>query len=153
MTHSKVRLAGYASFFIFAILLAACSQSNSEPQPPDMAYGRDLCEACGMIISEAKFAAATVTIDGKPHKFDDAGEMFTFHTKHTELQVRAWFVHDYNSQKWIPAPTAFYVMSKEIQSPMGAGIAAFADKSTAETFAARFNVKVLTFDEVRVAKY
>jgi len=61
-------------------------------------------------------------------------------------------VHDYNSQNWIPGSTAFYVVTKDIKSPMGTGVTAFADKSAAETFAARFNAKVLTFDEVRAAK-
>lgn len=138
--------------FTFSFLVSACASPPSEPQPPNIAYGRDQCDACGMIISEAKFAAATVTAEGKTFKFDDVGEMFTYHAKHTELQVRVWFVHDYNSQNWIPGSSAFYVMSKDIKSPMGTGVAAFADKNVAETFAARFNTKVMSFDEVRAAK-
>lgn len=146
------RVALYVLLFTLYVLLTACAQSSGELQPPNIAYGRDMCDACGMIISEARFAAATVTTDGKTYKFDDAGEMLTYHAKHPELQVRAWFVHDYNSQNWIPGSSAFYVVSKEIKSPMGTGIAAFADKSAAATFAARFNTQALTFDEVRAAK-
>jgi len=136
----------------FSFLLAACAQPPSEPQPPAIAYGRDVCDACGMIISDAKFAAATVTTDGKTFKFDDAGEMFSYHAKHPELQVRAWFAHDYNSQQWIPGSTAFYVIAKDIKSPMGTGVVAFADKSAAETFAAKFNTRVMSFEEVRMMK-
>jgi len=148
----KSQIAFYVLLFTFAVLLGACAQQSSEPQPPNIAYGRDMCDACGMIISEAKFAAATVLSDGKTLKFDDAGEMFTYHAKHPELQVRVWFVHDYNTQNWINGQSAFYVVAKDIKSPMGTGVAAFADKSAAETFAAKFNVKIMSFDEIRMMK-
>jgi copper chaperone NosL len=148
----KSQITFYVLLFTFAVLLGACAQQSSEPQPPTIAYGRDMCDACGMIISEAKFAAATVLSDGKALKFDDAGEMFTYHAKHPELQVRVWFVHDYNTQNWINGQSAFYVVAKDIKSPMGTGVAAFADKSAAETFAAKFNVKIMSFDEIRMMK-
>jgi len=148
----KSQIAFYVLLFTFAFLLGACAQQSGEPQPPNIAYGRDMCDACGMIISEAKFAAATVMTDGKTLKFDDAGEMFTYHAKHPELQVRVWFVHDYNTQNWINGQSAFYVVAKDIKSPMGTGVAAFADKSAAETFAAKFNVKIMSFDEIRMMK-
>lgn len=146
------RLAFYFLLFTFSFLLAACAPQSGEPQPPNIAYGRDVCDACNMIISEARFAAATVLVDGKTLKFDDAGEMFAYHAKNTHLQVRAWFVHDYNSQKWINGQSAFYVVAKDIKSPMGTGVAAFADQAAAETFGARYNVKPITFDEMRAAK-
>ncbi|MBI5032059.1 MAG: nitrous oxide reductase accessory protein NosL [Chloroflexi bacterium] len=142
----------YFLLFAIAFLLVACAQTTGEPQPPTIAYGRDVCEACGMIISDAKFAAATQSIDGKTYKFDDVGEMFAYHAKHPEIQVRAWFVHDYDSQKWIAGATAFYVISKEIKSPMGTGVVAFADKDAAEAFAGRVNTKVVSFDDARTAK-
>ncbi len=148
----KSRFTFFVLLLVFASLLGACSQSSGEPQPPNIAYGRDMCDACNMIISEARFAAATVLTDGKTYKFDDAGEMFAFHAKKSELQVRAWFVHDYHSQNWINAQSAFYVVAKDIKSPMGTGVAAFVDKSAAESFASRFNVKVMIFDEIRTAK-
>jgi copper chaperone NosL len=137
---------------MLALLLAACAQQSTEPQPPTITYGRDMCDACGMIISEAKFAAATITMDGKGFKFDDAGEMFTYHAKHPEIQVRAWFVHDYNTQQWIPGSTAFFVIAKEIKSPMGTGVVAFADKGAAEAFASKYNAMVLTFEDARAMK-
>jgi len=150
---SKVGMtAFYFLLFAFGFLLVACAQQAGEPQPPNIAYGRDICDACGMIISEARFAAATVLTDGKALKFDDVGEMFTYHAAKSELQVRAWFVHDYHSQNWINGQSAFYVVAKDIKSPMGTGVVAFADKSAAESFASRFNVKVMTFDEIRTAK-
>lgn len=134
------------------LFIAACAPQDNEPKPPAIAYGRDTCDACGMIISEPRFAAAILTMDGKTLKFDDAGEMFSYSGRHPELKVRVWFVHDYNSQNWISGQTAFYLMASGVKSPMGTGIAAFADKASAEASANRLGVQVLTFDEVRSAK-
>ena len=131
-------------------LLAACAASN-EIKPPEITYNRDMCEACGMIISDARFAAATLTTDGRSFKFDDAGEMFGYHARNSQMQVRAWFVHDYESKKWIDGKDAFFVIARDIKSPMGTGVAAFAERAVAETFAKRFNAQVLTFDQAFTA--
>ncbi|MBI4791128.1 MAG: nitrous oxide reductase accessory protein NosL [Chloroflexi bacterium] len=148
----KLKVGLYFLLFAFYFLLAACGPQSSEPRPPEIVYGREMCDACGMIISEPRFAAATLTTDGKTLKFDDAGEMFSYHTRHPEMNVRVWFVHDYNSQAWINGQTAFYVMSAEVKSPMGTGVAAFADQTGAQAFAGRLNAQVLTFDQVMTAR-
>jgi copper chaperone NosL len=148
MNHSK-RLTLYC--LLFAVPLAACAPKSTEPQPPAIAYGQDVCEGCGMIIDDAKFAAATITLQGKAHKFDDIGDMLVYHMDHPEEQVKVWFVHDYQTQNWMRGETAFYVLSPQIDSPMGHGLAAFEQKSAAEAFAAERQTTVLTFDEVRVA--
>jgi copper chaperone NosL len=104
-----------------------------------------------MIISEARFAAASLTAGGQAHKFDDIGDMFAYHQEHPEEQVRAWFVHDYSSEAWIRGETAFYVTAADINSPMGHGIGAFAEKTAAEAFAREHAAEVLAFDSVRAA--
>lgn len=57
------------------------------------------------------------------------------------ISVGVW-VHDYNSEEWIDAEAAFFVESNAIKSPMGHGLAAFADKSAAEQFAAEVEAGV-----------
>jgi len=103
-----------------------------------------------MLISEARFAAATLLENGETRKFDDLSEMFSYHMDHPDLTVRAWFVHDYESEGWIRGETAFYVLDEEIKSPMGHGMAAFENREKAEKMAAELGVKVYTFDEARV---
>lgn len=143
---------GLRFFVLSCLLLAGClSTQDATPRPPEIVYGQDLCEACGMIISDAKFAAATITLDNQPHKFDDIGDMVVYHMEHPEEQVRAWFVHDYETETWLRGEEAFYVLSSEIDSAMGHGIAAFTAKPNAETFANRLRTQVLTFDEMRLA--
>jgi copper chaperone NosL len=134
-----------------AMLLVACSQQPAEPQPPEIIYGEDVCDLCGMIISEPRYAAASLTTSGQAHKFDDIGDMFAYHQAHAEEQVSAWFVHDYRNEAWIRGETAFYVTAAQIDSPMGHGVAAFADRAEAEAFAADRNAQVVSFDTLRLA--
>lgn len=133
---------------VAALALAACSGSG-EPRPPDIAYGRDMCDQCGMIIDDERFASALVLQDGKTLIFDDAGEMFAYYGKHQNTAISAWFVHDYASKAWISGEKAYYVVSAQVRSPMGTGVAAFAESAAAEAFRAEVNGKLLTFDEAR----
>lgn len=138
-------------FFMAWALVGCGAPTTGEAQPPEIAYGQDVCDSSGMIISEPRFAAATLTSDGQTHKFDDIGAMFSYHKTRHDLKVRAWFVHDYHTQAWVRGETAFYVKSPQVRSPMGWGIAAFGDRAAAETLASRFGVKVMTMTEVQTA--
>lgn len=140
----------FSILFVTALLAAftGCAQSETI-QPPEIFYGQELCEGCGMLISDAKFAAAVIDAQGGAHKFDDIGEMLAYLGKHPEIQVRAYFVHDYNTESWLRGETAFYVTGAKIISPMGSGTAAFTDQAAANEFAARVQGTVMKFDELR----
>lgn len=102
-----------------------------------------------MVVSDARYAAATLIESGHTHKFDDLAEMFIFQAKHPEDVVQAWFVHDYTTETWMRGETAFFVMSDEIHSPMGYGVVAFETREAADTFAADLaNAQIFTFDEL-----
>lgn len=131
------------------VLLTACAGKPGEPRPPEIQYGQELCSACGMLISEARFAAATLLTSGEARKFDDIGEMLVYHMDHPEDQVQAWFVHDYGSESWIRGESAFFVKSEVIKSPMGSGIVAFEKESDAKAFAAQVQGTIYSLDEIR----
>jgi copper chaperone NosL len=131
------------------VILAACGGKSGEPRPPEIQYGQDMCSACGMLISEARFAAATLLTSGEARKFDDIGEMLVYHMDHPEEQVQAWFVHDYASESWIRGESAFFVKSEAIKSPMGSGIVALEKKADAEAFAAQVQGLIYSLDEIR----
>jgi copper chaperone NosL len=57
-------------------------------------------------------------------------------------------VADYDSHEWLAAPEAFYMQSPELPTPMGSGLAAFHDRSAAETLAAQLGGRLLTWEEV-----
>jgi copper chaperone NosL len=134
------------------LLLTACAPATpTEPGAPEIAYGHDVCEACGMIIDDARFAAAFVTSAGKAHKFESIGDMIAWQMDHPNEDARAWFVHDYATETWIRAETAYFVLSDQIQAPMPPGLVAYADQTAAAQRAQALGAAVLNFDETRAA--
>ena len=147
MKFSKFLLLG--SILLACAFLAACGGGN-DIGAPEIFYGQDVCEECSMIISDAKFAAATLDLKNNAHKFDDIAGMLIYHMDHPESQVRAYFVHDYNTGAWLRGEDAFYVRAALPDAPMGDSIVAFAERAAADTFAARVGGQVYKFDELRV---
>jgi len=132
-----------------ALLLSSCGSKSSEPLPPEIIYGQEMCDRCGMIISDVRFASAILLNNGEYRKFDDVGEMLAYQNDHPDEQVDALFVHDYLSEEWIRGETAFYVQSEDLQTPMGSGIVAFANQVEAESFAVEWHGKVQSLDDLR----
>lgn len=151
MSRQFSHFAELAAWLIVALALGACAATGGEPKPPDIAYGHDTCDQCGMMIDDPRFAAAMLLEDGRVLKFDDAGEMFAYVAEHSGEAVRAWFVHDYHDESWLRGEEAFYVVSEQVHSPMGTGVAAFTTRPVAEKFAQDLGGKVLTFAEARTA--
>lgn len=147
---------GRGGIAVLLLLLAggalACRQESAGPQPPMIYYGEDLCDYCGMIISEKRFAAGAVVRlgDGRTEtrKFDDIGGLFLYLDEHPELEVLARYVHDYRTGEWLPAEEAVYVFHPELHSPMGHNVAAFRDRSAAERFVRERGGEVIPFAEL-----
>lgn len=133
------------------LLLAGCGGAAVDPNvPPEIVYGEDVCDQCGMIISEDRFAAALVVEraanDFEYMLFDDAGEMFAFVAKDNgESKIASWYVHDYNSREWLDAQSAWFVLAESLQTPMGFGVAACAHEPEAQSLAQEWGGEVLTF--------
>lgn len=135
-------------FVTLLLALAACGgNTGAEPAPPLIHYGEDICEFCGMIISDERYAAGYITEDGQQRIFDDVGGMFQTYLQRQET-VRAFFVHDYEDTNWIRAETAYYVLSEDLPTPMLFGLAACATAEKAEALAAEGGGQVMTFAEV-----
>lgn len=143
-----LRLALGVLAMLLLLTLAACGRNaDAAPTPPTIHYGEDICEFCGMITSEERFAAAYVTSDGHSHIFDDIGDMFLAHLKMQE-EVVAFFVHDYEDESWIRAETAHYTLSDQLTTPMASGLAAFTSTEKATALAEELGGEVLSFDEL-----
>lgn len=124
---------------VVGLLLSACARGETTPNPPGIRYGEDLCAECNMIISDPRYAAGYAYEIGASRyesvAFDDIGDLLTHMAKHPERTIVAWYVHDYESQEWLDATIAYYVVSEQIISPMGHGIAAHATQAAAEQMA------------------
>lgn len=133
---------------VLGVVLSGCQSHPDLDTPPDIRYGEDTCDQCRMIISEARYAAAYVTQQGTTRRFDDIGDLLAFHAVHAE-EVAVFWVHDHDTQVWLKADHAFFVVSSTLQTPMGHGIVALRDKTRAEELAASRHGRVLTFAELR----
>ncbi len=127
--------------------LAACGGGADLENPPEIRYGEDICEQCGMIISEARYAAAYVTTAGDARLFDDVGGMLVYDVQNQE-DVHIYWVHDFNTEKWIRADTAVYVLNNDLATPMGWGLAAFANAADAEQFMVENGGIVTTWNDL-----
>jgi copper chaperone NosL len=136
---------------VLAIVLGGCGAKEPPLAPPEIVYGEDVCDQCGMIISEERFAAATlVEADGtvEPRRFDDIGELMDYAGAHPELTVVRWYVHDYDTLEWLEGPAATYVRAADLRTPMGYGLAAFGDPARAAQFSAERSGEILSMGQL-----
>jgi copper chaperone NosL len=130
-----------------AVVGAGCGSSEATG-PPEIIYGRDICIECGMIIDEARFAAAYRSADGTEKAFDDVGGLIIHGREAGDLDGATIWVHDFETEDWVEAPQAFYVPTIAVASPMGHGILSFADEERATKFANDLGGEVLGWEIV-----
>jgi len=121
---------------------------DSDAGPPNIRYGDSLCIECGMIISDERFATATIIIGDRgnePMTFDDFNCQMIFESKHTDLTIVDRWSHDHTSSEWISMADAWFVKSDQLRTPMASHIASFTTKPQAETFATPIQGQVLDF--------
>lgn len=148
-THYALRNRYLLAGLIFLLLIiSACGGNESlEPQPPTIHYGEDICEFCGMIVTEERYASGYITGDGEERIFDDVGDMVQYYLDNQD-EVVAFFVHHHETRDWIRAETAYFALSPNLPTPMLSGLAAFPSTEEAEEFAAGLEGEVFTFNEL-----
>ena len=110
-----------------ALLLTAC-QPLAEP----IDYGADACDFCKMTIVDAQHGAEAVTSKGKVYKFDAIECLSNFLEQKQDKPFAFLLVNDYHSPKELmDATTSYYLISKNLPSPMGAYLTAFREQSAA----------------------
>lgn len=135
-----------------AALVAVVFGCGSQPvdAPPEVRYGESVCAECNMILSDERFATATV-IEGargpEPRLFDDFNCQANHERTLTEPVLARW-VHDYETNAWLAAESAFYLKSPGLNTPMASGIAAFTMKDGAERVREEVGGEVSAFAEL-----
>lgn len=111
----------------FCLILTSCNST-----PKEMAYGSDSCHFCSMTVVDKQHAAQFMTNKGRSYVFD-ASECMLNHLKEIDPStVALYLVNDYNAPgKMIDATQATYLISKNIPSPMGEYLTAFASDEAA----------------------
>ncbi|AFU67705.1 copper-binding lipoprotein NosL [Psychroflexus torquis ATCC 700755] len=131
--------------FIF-ISITACDKS-AKP----INYGEDQCDFCSMGIVQKTHAAQLVTEKGKQHKFDAIECMVNFvKDKSGKFNNATLLVVNYNQPgKMILAESASYLISKNLPSPMGAYLTAFASVSDAEAAQEKLKGEIYQWDNLK----
>ena len=133
---------------LLGLTIGACSADATADGPPEINCGREVCLQCGMIISEVRYAAAYRLPDGTEKKFDDLGGLVVYGRENGELASAEVWVHDVETEEWLPAGEAWFVMTGDGRTPMGFGIIAFSDKQRATQVAQGLEAGVLTWEDV-----
>lgn len=120
-THTRRSVLGLLAA---APVLAACKPQTEGPE--DIRWGRETCEICGMIISDARYGAE---VRGGPDKrlakFDDIGDAIHWlelQSWKAEPDVEIWVMDSNTGADWLDARVAFY--HTDTLSPMDYGYAA-----------------------------
>ncbi len=135
-----------ATVLSMIFLLQSCS---SGPQP--IAYGKDACYFCRMVISDQRFGAELITDKHKIYKFDDTHCIASFLKSNflSKDQVASIYLIDFSQkEKLIKAEESFLLRSDELRSPMGGNIAAFAAEDSMKKFNKELNGSVIKWNEV-----
>lgn len=137
--------------FILLALAAGASCNRAAPAgPPELRLGRDECRECGMAIHEERCAAAIVIDrDGRRDSmlFDDIGCMLDIE-REGKVKVLGRYVHDHSSGAWTDAAAASFIATdgSQLRTPMGSGIAAFADRQGARKAQEHYGGEILDYD-------
>jgi len=138
-------------FPLTALLLAvACTAQGPKP----IRVGEDRCETCLMGIAQERFSSELITRRGKVHTFDSIECLVWFIESEPETaDARSYWVTDHEGPpRMLDARKAFYIRSDSIHSPMGVGVAAYADRGTRDAALELLGTgEALDWNEVRAA--
>lgn len=118
---------------MLAFTLPGCGGQASDG-PPEVRMDDSVCDQCNMIISDARWATATIVEGprgGEARLFDDFNCQVKYELKHDDLAVLARWSHSHVTREWIDTETAMFLTSPEIRSPMGSRTAAFGSAAEA----------------------
>jgi len=127
------RFATIASLSLALLALSACGDQAADG-PPALLLGEDVCVQCNMIISDVRWATATI-IEGprgpEARLFDDFNCQVNWEVDHEDASVVARWSHDHSTSQWMPTHEAAFLMSPTLRTPMGSRTAAFGSAESA----------------------
>jgi len=135
---------------LLVVVLGACGSTDPEG-PPDVRYGESVCAECGMILSDERYATATLLEGDRGPEyrlFDDFNCQIDFEADGASSPVLERWVHDHETRAWVRAASATYVRSPELRTPMASEVAAFTTREDAVRAADELDGEVLSFHDL-----
>jgi len=130
-----MRLTQTALGLALFVAIAGAGCAAHADGPPEIVLDRDACSRCGMLISEARHAAALRAPDGSTRLFDDIGCLRTAVGGASD-GLRVW-VHDASDGSWLDGREATFVLTADVSTPMAGGVLAYRRTADAERAAAQ----------------
>ncbi|GAB4378710.1 MAG: hypothetical protein Kow0075_08900 [Salibacteraceae bacterium] len=138
MKYKSVYWIGVLSLFL------GCSKSKQ-----NIEYGKDNCHLCQMRIMDPKFGAEAITDKGRCYKFDSV-ECLLNYLNESEAEHSHVFVTDFEQPgSLIDAQSAYFLVSKNMPSPMGGYLSAFSDVNAAEYHRSQKTGEIYTWEEIK----
>lgn len=136
----------YITISLILVLFVSC---KAEPQKIE--YGVDACHFCDMTIVTPQHASQMVTSKGKSYKYDAIECMVhSLQDEFKDTEMAFKLVADFNNAgEFINASDAGYLVSEEIQSPMGENLSAFNGKDAVQKAEETFSGKIFTWEEIQ----
>ena len=133
-----------------SIALAVAASACAAPGPRAVAYGRDTCEYCRMIISDRRFGGQLVTSKGKVHAFDSVECLAAYYLANDAATdgSQAWVADFGTPERWVVVDQAVFARSTGRQSPMGLGIVSFDAKADTAAIRSELHATVMTWSAV-----
>lgn len=118
---------------LFLCALAAIGCGSGGVRPVEF-YPEDMCAACRMAISDARFASEIIDADGTALKFDDIGCLLSYRAKLKPSAIAAVYLKDYETLEWVPYEKST-IVETGVATPMASGRLAFSSSERATAFA------------------
>jgi len=104
-----------------ALAVAVLHAQQPAEGPVAVAWDRERCAHCRMLVSERGFAGQLHTTAGAVHYFDDPGCLLLWSSSHAEA-IRGIWLHHLEQERWIAADDVVFVSIEP--TPMGYGLGA-----------------------------
>lgn len=136
-------------FILLGIITALLISCNASPQ--NIEYGTDACHYCNMAIVDRQHASQVVTTKGKAFKYDAIECMIhSLQDELKETEIALYLTADFNQPgQLIDATMATYLVSAQIQSPMGANLSAFKNQKAAQKVKEKFTGELFSWEEIQ----
>ncbi len=129
--------------------LSGCGEQPADA-PPEVLLGESVCDHCNMIISDARWATATI-VEGprgaEPRLFDDFNCQANYEAGHPDIVILGRWSHDYITHEWLKTEGAFFLIGPGVRSPMGSNAAAFTSEAEAEAAREKVHGEVFSFEQ------
>lgn len=131
------------------MLVVGCIVVSCNKKPRDLEYGKDECHYCSMKIVEKQFGAQMVTEKGKIQMYDSAECLIRDILNHPEKKSSFLKVTDYLTHEWLDAEKAYYLVSKNLPSPMGANLTSYKTKEEADDMQTKKQGDVFNWEQIK----